>query len=159
MEKIRFVPATKDHVDEIQEFLHTQFGMNEPITTSIKATRDDVFDIFHDGAVNGTNNKYSTLVYHENRLVGLCLCSMCPSESVDGPLPAEIDVKNHDFAQDILKGPYKQHKANQIIILVHFLEDTLKRLLRKNKVMKMDFLSVHKDYMGYVNITDFVEAL
>ncbi|VDK49671.1 unnamed protein product [Cylicostephanus goldi] len=81
-------------------------------------------------------------------MVAICLCSLCSTETKDVALPAQIDVKDHDFAEDIAKGPYKQHKANQLVTLVHLLEDTLSQMLSKHKYMKMDILSVHKDYMG-----------
>ncbi|CAJ0599819.1 unnamed protein product [Cylicocyclus nassatus] len=149
IDRFRYVPATKDHADKILDFLINQFGKYEPINASTKATKDDLIDLFRDTAHHGyTNDKYSTLVYDGNRLIAMCLCSLCSTETMDAPFPAQIDVKNHDFAEDIVKGPYKQHKANQIIIFVRFLEDTLSQMLSKHKFMKMDILCVHKDYMG-----------
>ncbi|KHJ90421.1 acetyltransferase, GNAT family [Oesophagostomum dentatum] len=150
LNKFRFIPATKDHASEILEFLFTQFGVNEPISKSIKLDREGAASLFRDTAESGyTNDKYSTLAYDDDRLAGICLCSMSKSGSKDAPIPPEIDFKHHDFAQDILNGPYKQHKGNQIVILVHALEDSIKRILgTSSKMMKIDILSVHKDYMG-----------
>ncbi|KIH52334.1 acetyltransferase, GNAT family [Ancylostoma duodenale] len=50
---------------------------------------------------------------------------------------------------NIAKGPYKQHKANQINAYVSTLEHRQKRLLGSNaKVFKLDILCVHREYMG-----------
>lgn len=57
------------------------------------------------------------------------------------------------FILDIAKGPFKQHKANQIIAYVSTLEHRQKRLLGSNaKVLKLDILCVDKEYMGFVNV-------
>ncbi|VDM81522.1 unnamed protein product, partial [Strongylus vulgaris] len=133
--------ASEKDEEKILEFLFAQFGLSEPISKSIKLTKGDAIELFCDNAKQGSN-KYSTLAYDGDRLVGLCLCSLKDSDTEDTLVPAEVDFENHDCAEDIKKGPYKEHKANEIVTLVHALEDSLKRLIGKHKkVLKIDILS------------------
>ncbi|CAJ0599817.1 unnamed protein product [Cylicocyclus nassatus] len=148
LDNFRFLSVTEDRADEILQFLLNQFGPNEPITKSIRATKDDVIDFYRDLTKSACKfDKYSTLVYDENRLVGICLCSLCLPGSADASSSTKIK-ENHDYTEEISNGSYKQHKGNQITVLVHILEEELKRLLSKSKFMELDILCIHKDYAG-----------
>ncbi|KAK6753720.1 hypothetical protein RB195_012981 [Necator americanus] len=148
--KLTFEIATRKHADDIERFLTSEFGTTEPMAHALRPTNEDVVDLFHKVSEDGcSHEKYSTVVYDDKRLVAICLCSIKKPETVIAPLPAEIDVEHHDFAEDILKGPFKQHKANQIITFVSTLEHRQKRLLGTNsKVFKLDILCVHREYRG-----------
>ncbi|RCN33919.1 hypothetical protein ANCCAN_20238 [Ancylostoma caninum] len=74
---------------------------------------------------------------------------MVVSNNADDPgtITKEIDVDNHDFAQDISNGPYKQRKANQLFTYVTTLEHREKRLLGSDsKVFKINILCVNENY-------------
>ncbi|KAL6741562.1 hypothetical protein Aduo_014802 [Ancylostoma duodenale] len=150
LDKLRFEVATRKHAEDIEKFLADQFGKTEPIGVSLKLTNDDTVDLFHKAAVAGySHEKYSTVIYDGDRLVGICLCSISKPGTADTAIPPDIDAERHDFAEDIAKGPYKQHKANQINAYVSTLEHRQKRLLGSNaKVFKLDILCVHREYMG-----------
>ncbi|EYC12749.1 hypothetical protein Y032_0046g1400 [Ancylostoma ceylanicum] len=147
---LRFEVATRKHADVIEKFMLAEFGTNEPITHSLKATTTDLCDFFHDLSESGySNEKYSTVVYDHDRLIAMCLCSVSKYEDGDGAIPPEVDAEHHDFAEEILKGPYKQHKANQLVAYVSALEHRQRRLLGTNtKVLKIDILCVLSEYKG-----------
>ncbi|KJH44573.1 acetyltransferase, GNAT family [Dictyocaulus viviparus] len=94
------------------------------------ATKSDLCDFFHDLAYSGySHEKYSTLVRKDGRLLGICLCSSGSRGENTNMIPShDIDVLNHDFAEEIAKGPYKQHKANQLVSYVSALERGLYNL-------------------------------
>ncbi|CAJ0599818.1 unnamed protein product [Cylicocyclus nassatus] len=155
IEDLHYMPAAEEHAENIMELLQDQFRKHEPINASINATEDDLIDVFRDDVKCAyTNEKYGTLAYDGNRLVGMCLCSMILNKSKDPVeldiknLPVEMDIRKHDFAKDILNGPYKQHKANQIVVFVRTLEEIMQQMLSKYKILKMNVLSVHEDCMG-----------
>lgn len=87
--------------------------------------------------------KYSTLVHQDDRLVGVCLCSVHNYNNdveADSSYP---DPEQYDFAEDIAQGPYTQHKANQLVTFVATLERRQRELLHHaNKVMKIDVICV-----------------
>ncbi|EYC12751.1 hypothetical protein Y032_0046g1401 [Ancylostoma ceylanicum] len=146
--KLRVEVATPKHAKDIEEFMLSDFGRDEPITKSLNVTREDVLDFFRDISEAGySNEKYSTVVYDGKRLIAICLCSV--SDNTDNPetTAKEIDVDYHDFAQDISKGPYKQQKANQLFTYVTTLEHRQKLLLGSNsKVFKINILCVNENY-------------
>ncbi|ETN75566.1 acetyltransferase, GNAT family [Necator americanus] len=146
----RIEVATQKHAEDIEKFMLSEFGMNEPITQSLKPTTSDLCNFFHDLSEYGySNEKYSTVVYSQNRLMAICLCSVANLKESVGPIEPEIDAEHHDFAEEICKGPYKQHKANQIVTYITALERRQWRLLGDSaKVFKMNIMCVLKEFNG-----------
>ncbi|VDM77103.1 unnamed protein product [Strongylus vulgaris] len=146
-ETLRFDVASRKHAKDILQYLIEEFRKDEPISKSLGVTRNDIYDFFYDLARNGTHGKYSTVVYDESKLIGLSLCSLrMQNEGDPGDLP-DVDTEHHDYAEKIRKGPYKQHKSNQLFTYVTTLELHQKRLLGiESKVFNVDVLGVHKDY-------------
>ncbi|KHJ93836.1 hypothetical protein OESDEN_06246 [Oesophagostomum dentatum] len=146
---LRFETATKEHVKDVKEFMLADFGTTEPITQTLKATPADLCDFYDDFVKLGcSHEKYSTLVYEKDKLVAMCLNSVKKFNKGDGVVP-EMDVAGHDFAEDISKGPYKQHKANQISVYLTALEHRERQLLGNDcKVFYLDILSVAKTIDG-----------
>ncbi|KAL6741601.1 hypothetical protein Aduo_014837 [Ancylostoma duodenale] len=124
----------------------SDFGEDEPLNRSLKLKREDVLDFSHDlSEARYSNEKYSTVVYDENRLIAICLCAV--SNNADDPGTKQIDVNNHDFARDISNGPYKQQKANQLFTYVTTLEHRQKLLLGSDsKVFKINIICVNEKY-------------
>ncbi|VDN27190.1 unnamed protein product [Cylicostephanus goldi] len=74
---------------------------------------------------------------------------MIEANTDDTLVKAQIDFENHDCAEEIKNGPYKEHKANAIKVLADALEDSLLRIIGKHKKMlKIHILCIHKDYVG-----------
>ncbi|KAL6741565.1 hypothetical protein Aduo_014805 [Ancylostoma duodenale] len=147
-EKLRVEVATRKHAKDIEEFMVSVFGKDEPIARSLRVEREDVLDLFRDVSEAGySNEKYSTVVYDRNRLIAICLCAVSNSADDPGATAKHIDVNNHDFARDISNGPYKQRKANQLFTYVTTLEHREKLLLgNDSKVFKINILCVNEDY-------------
>ncbi|KHJ92369.1 acetyltransferase, GNAT family [Oesophagostomum dentatum] len=136
---LRFETATKKHSKDIEEYILAEFGTNEPITQSLGATSADLCDFYHDLSESGySHEKYSTVVYDKDS-----------KYNDSDKIPPEIDVGKHDIAEEISKGPYKQHKANQIFVYITTLEHRQRQLLGNgSRVLKLDILSVSKEYRG-----------
>lgn len=97
----------------------------------------------------------------------MCLCGVCDNAEDPGTTAKQIDVDHHDFAKglserlkpfpstiivfsEISKGPYKNHKANQLFIYVTTLEHRQKLLLGSNsKVFKINILCVQRNYRRF----------
>ncbi|ETN78019.1 acetyltransferase, GNAT family [Necator americanus] len=148
--ELRYEVASRKHAEDIEKFMLSEFGANEPITHSLNATTSDLCDFFHDLSESGySNEKYSSVVYDQNRLVAICLCSVTKYKEGVGSIHPEIDAEHHDFAEEILKGPYKQHKANQLVAYVSALEHRQRRLLgNTTKILKIDIICVLSEYKG-----------
>ncbi|KAL6741563.1 hypothetical protein Aduo_014803 [Ancylostoma duodenale] len=149
-DNLRIDVATRKHAKDIEKYLNEEFSANEPISRSINLSKNDACDFFHDLTENGcSHEKYSSVVYDKDRLVALLLCAVKNHAADDAPISPEIDAEHHDFAEEIRKGPYKNHKANQLFTYVYAIEHRQKRLLgSKSKVFKLDVLGVHRDYRG-----------
>ncbi|VDM57413.1 unnamed protein product [Angiostrongylus costaricensis] len=129
---MHFSIATRKHAEEIEEFLHAEFGTREPMTICLNPSRADLSDNFRDLAHAGcSNEKYSTLVHQRDRgrVTSKCLALQ-------------------EFPE-IAKGPYKQHKANQLTAFVDAMEQALRRLPDAfTKYLKIDILCVAGDAKG-----------
>ncbi|XGW01535.1 hypothetical protein V3C99_014004 [Haemonchus contortus] len=150
MTELQFSTATRQHAEEIEKFMFTEFRVNEPITVSLKATEEELSEFFHDLSESGySNEKYSTIVHQGDRLVAICLCSVNTyDDSIEHDTP-EIDSEPHDYAKEIAQGPYRDHKANQLVTFVGALEQRQRELLGKScKVMKIDIICVSTDAKG-----------
>lgn len=150
MPALRFSTAAREHAEEIKKFMFDEFRVNEPITASLSATQTDLADFFSDLSKSGySHEKYSTLVHQDDRLVGVCLCSVHNYNNdveADSSYP---DPEQYDFAEDIAQGPYTQHKANQLVTFVATLERRQRELLHHaNKVMKIDVICVSREARG-----------
>ncbi|CAJ0591150.1 unnamed protein product [Cylicocyclus nassatus] len=128
--------------------MSSEFGTHEPITSSLAATPAELRDFFHDLAESGySHEKYSTVVYDDKRLIAAILCSVSQCEDVVKSPP--INLETHDFAEDIAQGPYKQHKANQLVTFVTALQQKQDLLFGSgSKVFKLDICAVNVDYRG-----------
>ncbi|VDN35938.1 unnamed protein product, partial [Cylicostephanus goldi] len=81
-------------------------------------------------------------------LIAVCLCSVSQSKDI-AESPPQFDPETHDYAGEISQGPYKQHKANQLIAFVTALEERQGFLLGSgSKVLKIDVIAVNNDYRG-----------
>ncbi|KHJ90106.1 acetyltransferase, GNAT family [Oesophagostomum dentatum] len=123
------------------------FRVSEPTTKSIGPTRDEVYNFYHDLTVlNCRSEKYSTVVYHKQRLIAFSLCDVKNLGDIKEP-SKEIDVNYYDFAEKIRDGPYEHHKANQLLVYSETLEQKRKQLHGNSaKVMYIDVVVVDKDY-------------
>ncbi|KAK6753721.1 hypothetical protein RB195_012981 [Necator americanus] len=142
--------ATQKHANDIHGFMLAEYVVNEPIANSLGVTRYDVEDLFDDMAKDGySNEKFSTVVYDQDRLVAICLCRVETYKNNEETVQQEIDVDNHDFAEEIFNGPYRQRNANQLFTFLKTLEHREKQLLGTGvKVFKINALCVHSSYRG-----------
>ncbi|VDM78303.1 unnamed protein product, partial [Strongylus vulgaris] len=61
-DELSFEIAKRKHAREIESFMLSEFGTNEPITRSLGATPVDLCDFFHDLAESGYSNERATPV-------------------------------------------------------------------------------------------------
>ncbi|WKY10014.1 hypothetical protein Q1695_002394 [Nippostrongylus brasiliensis] len=142
--------ATRQHAAEIEKFIREEFRLNEPITSSIGATEADIADVFHDLAEPGYGSeKYSMVVHKNNRLVAIRLCSVKICEKGKNSTSSLASIQPHDYGKEIANGPYSQHKANQIAVLVDVIESKQVELLGNgSKLFKYDILGVSRAERG-----------
>ncbi|WKY10016.1 hypothetical protein Q1695_002396 [Nippostrongylus brasiliensis] len=142
--------ATRQHAAEIEKFLREEFRINEPITSSIGATDADVADLFHGIAESGYGSeKYSMVVYKNTRLVAISLCSVKICEKGKNSTSSLASIQPHDYGKEIANGPYRQHKSNQIAVLLDVIESKQVELLGNgSKVFKCDVLCVSRAARG-----------
>ncbi|VDL74659.1 unnamed protein product [Nippostrongylus brasiliensis] len=133
--------ATRQHAAEIEKFLREEFRINEPITSSIGATDADVADLFHGIAESGYGSeKYSMVVYKNTRRKYRFLPQHYVLHCKEVLLLVRLEIAN---------GPYRQHKSNQIAVLLDVIESKQVVLLGNgSKVFKCDVLCVSRAARG-----------
>ncbi|KAK6053186.1 hypothetical protein COOONC_09310 [Cooperia oncophora] len=100
MAGLQFSTATRENAEEIEKFMFTEFRVNEPITVSLKATEEELSEFFRDLSQSGySNEKYSTLVHQDGRLVAICLCSVNSYDDNNLEDSPDIDPECHDYAK------------------------------------------------------------
>ncbi|KAJ1372224.1 hypothetical protein KIN20_034318 [Parelaphostrongylus tenuis] len=113
-------------------------------------TKSDLQDFFHDLTHSGySNEKYSTVVHQGDRLVAICLCSVSCHDYSKDVTSSEVENMDDNYANEIAKGPYKQHKANKLIAYVSALERGLRRLPgHSTNYFKIDVIAVAIEAKG-----------
>uniref|UniRef100_A0A158PC35 N-acetyltransferase domain-containing protein n=1 Tax=Angiostrongylus cantonensis TaxID=6313 RepID=A0A158PC35_ANGCA len=92
---LRFSTATMKNAEEIEEFMHAEFGPREPITVSLNPSKSDLSDFFHDLSYSGySNEKYSTIVHQRDRLIGICLCSVSTHDDSKAATSSQVQAAN-----------------------------------------------------------------
>ncbi|CAI4225161.1 unnamed protein product [Auanema sp. JU1783] len=141
--------GTKNDNEIVHQFLLNHFRVTEPITSTINATKDDVFDFFIDLRDGGlTNEKWSTLCFDGPELVGI---SLNYTKLVEGSPESESSSfdPRADFAKAIESGPYTQLNANRLVVFVETVEAGMAKLINApKKIFKIDVLCVRSDYQG-----------
>ncbi|CAB3398904.1 unnamed protein product [Caenorhabditis bovis] len=151
MENFEFKIGLKEHQEVVHQFLLNHFRVSEPITVSLDCQEADVEKFFADLASGGLNNeKYSILVFHNEKLVAVCLNSVKISEKWKPEFQEQIYFNPHfDYAKEIASGPYTEPKANRLVSFVNALEYYLELLADyPMKILKIDVLCVSKEYQG-----------
>ncbi|CAJ0950306.1 unnamed protein product, partial [Mesorhabditis belari] len=159
MNGLRFLTGTSEMGDQVHEFLLDHFRVMEPITTSIKASRDDVFEFFidlRDGALK--NEKHSIVVYDENdELVGISLNYVKEiDENKENFEEIEPFNPHKDYQDEIQTGAYESKNANRLVTFVENVENNLVPLLTKldhrhrrvERIFKIDVICVHPSMKG-----------
>lgn len=145
---VRYEKAGAIYKDQIYKFMMETFRTRDPAVCSLKATENDVKDIFNEMAQNGVSSGYSFVALGDGGVVGVALNSLTDANTVKSKRQEFTPIK--DYGHEISSGRYGSKHANELRAFLDAIESGLKRGIGKkdDKIFKVDILCAQAALAG-----------